>query len=81
MATEAPGGTASIDYFEVDDADDVADAVAALRSDASLYAAMRKRCKDRARDYDDAACAARWAHVLGATKLGEAAGAAEEKSS
>ena len=84
LAADAPAFAAlrdsSLDYFEVDDADDVADAVAALRSDASLYAAMRKRCKDRARDYDDAACAARWAHVLGATKLGEAAGAAEEKS-
>ena len=57
-----------LDYFEVDDADDVLDAVAALKSDPGLFKAMRARCATRAADYADAACAARWAHVLDCPK-------------
>ena len=53
-----------LDYFEVDDADDCLEAVDVLMRDKALYAAMRKRARDRAADYTAAVCAAKWAHYL-----------------
>ena len=52
------------DYLEVSSPHEVLEALSMLRSDPERYAAMRRQCEKRAREFSEPAIAAQWADVL-----------------